>query len=1214
MCSLIYCSGTMTMFYNTHCESSILLLYSLFFQKGYDDIVALLLKAEAPINCRVTEDLSTPLHKACAGGKDGHLAALELLLKGGADVHALNKWRETPLLTAANHGQAKAVEALLNANADPCKCTDTGWSPLSIAAYKGHDEVVKLLLEEDAPTEEADPTLSALLQAATKGLPDTVDLLLRHGADHTVTTKKGDTALSILVEQDLIDAAVDMVTEYNASIPRCSRDRKKVQRARLLINLQMKKREKEGHLHHWDGAEGSEPDLSEEDDDNNSALHDSDNSPEAIAPPSSKKRKKKGKKQKSLAAAEADAKAAADALLMELEQEETTAQKNEAKNESKRNKKKKKKERERQQKLQEEKARREKAEREAAEREKERQLQLEEERKAREKKAREEMEQKRREHEERQRVEREEKEKARKEAAEREEKEATKRKEKGEREKRQREQEKKDLERKERLERKATEASASQLSAAPSKKEKGQKSKNAKKQPSVASHPETVGVKTKSAAHAAPASQLTTARKRGWETRTPVNTPSASKAPASINLGSPGPPPPLISPSAAHVQAQPQFSPMPSPATTSTNVRRDSSGQAPQIPPFEDNMSTALSVEDQLEDMATGVLDFLGFDADASSNEVVSRSLSPAAAAAAAAVSESAQMSTPSLSEALSSALGQAGPVELPAVSIFQQEKVAALLQRCAIARSSGQDPMAMIDEGTLKTVIYRWIVRASHESSPRLDPIIPSWTDTGRLAQYLQRQFISESRRGMGGNTGAGMVNMEVLKDAGSTLTLLCQNMAKEVSEIRSKCAQQLPQDWSDNTINMSASEVMSSDGQSTVVIIDWAGRSQVYVPSKTFAKLRDRFRGSPGRLLTAIFSVAKQYETHGLIVSGSRLDYHLQPVALETMAIDADATVELWTSPMSVYGSNTFCGVFPEVDCLFGGLLPFGKEGGGGEEALIKHGGSIVAMPPLESTTSSLYMRTVLDSLERADAIGVPLSFAMVLPAECFPTAISTPSANDLCMLDPRLRDRYGIFVRRVEILPAGQHAFACGHGGGASDVSQSDSIFALMQNEAGKIRYAINDGSLENILRSMTLGFVPLARDDSPTMSATAPADARNANSFNGLGQDSLAAPMPGVVAGGSGALGGEVIGGGLGGDRGRRGRLFDLVDNEVVDSDAGNDVDVMSGMLNNLNVNMFQGQTSQDVDIEAISLMGIGSGALGGGPNSNRAFGHGSARGF
>ena len=113
----------------------------------------MLIKANAPVDCPVSEDQSTPLHKACAGTKEGHIEAVKLLIDAGADVHALNKWRETPLLTAANHGQTTAVEYLLEAGADPCRCTDTGWSPLSIAAYKGHDDVVRLLLEEGAPTE-----------------------------------------------------------------------------------------------------------------------------------------------------------------------------------------------------------------------------------------------------------------------------------------------------------------------------------------------------------------------------------------------------------------------------------------------------------------------------------------------------------------------------------------------------------------------------------------------------------------------------------------------------------------------------------------------------------------------------------------------------------------------------------------------------------------------------------------------------------------------------------------------------------------------------------------------------------------------------------------------------------------------------------------------------------------------------------------------------
>ena len=81
--------------------------------KGYDGIVSILLSSRAPVNCKVIEDSSTPLHKACAGSKHGHLESVRLLLENGANVHALNKWKETPLLTAANNGQTRAVQSLL---------------------------------------------------------------------------------------------------------------------------------------------------------------------------------------------------------------------------------------------------------------------------------------------------------------------------------------------------------------------------------------------------------------------------------------------------------------------------------------------------------------------------------------------------------------------------------------------------------------------------------------------------------------------------------------------------------------------------------------------------------------------------------------------------------------------------------------------------------------------------------------------------------------------------------------------------------------------------------------------------------------------------------------------------------------------------------------------------------------------------------------------
>jgi len=58
------------------------------------------------------------------------------LLEKGADGNACNKWRETPLLIAANNGHRSAVEALLKHGADPSLCSEAGWSALTFAAHK----------------------------------------------------------------------------------------------------------------------------------------------------------------------------------------------------------------------------------------------------------------------------------------------------------------------------------------------------------------------------------------------------------------------------------------------------------------------------------------------------------------------------------------------------------------------------------------------------------------------------------------------------------------------------------------------------------------------------------------------------------------------------------------------------------------------------------------------------------------------------------------------------------------------------------------------------------------------------------------------------------------------------------------------------------------------------------------------------------------------
>mmetsp|Transcript_71466 Transcript_71466/g.206909 ORF Transcript_71466/g.206909 Transcript_71466/m.206909 type:complete len:1607 (-) Transcript_71466:95-4915(-) len=1135
--------------------------------KGYDDIVELLLKAGAPVNCLVTEDASTPLHKACAGSKPGHLAAVNLLLSNNADVHALNKWRETPLLTAANHGQAGAVEALLKAGADPCKCTDTGWSPLSIAAYKGHDDVVKLLLEEGAPTEEADPTLSALLQAATKGLPDTVELLLKHGADHTVTTKKGDTALSILVEQNLIDAAADMVTEYNASIPRCSRDRKKVQRARLLINLKIKQRQREGR-----DVKTVESDDDESDHDEGGAkaeLAAQELTEKGNAAGNGQGGSKKKKKNKKKMSAEQQAKAAEEALLAELEMEDAERQKQEQEANKKSAKKRKKKERERQQKKEQE-------EKRLAE-EREREEKLRKEREAKEAKER----------------------------AERERILAIKRKEEEEErnrilelqkleQKKRDEQRKKELEKQRQQQQKQQKQDSASVSSSSSADKKGKSApqKTPKRQPvgaapvasprrpaapaprpAKATKPVAKAVgqpATKLAPRAAPKA---TGKNRGWETKAAPG-PQESKQ---------TPPKPIGAPSSRLASA---------PASSFVTPQRET-------PDSTELFSTQRNPSP------------FSFNSD----------IRGTPAAAPIGFNKSDQMMNGFAPLSLS---GKSA--EVPAVALFRRNKVSELLQRCAMGRTSSES-LSSISEGTIKKVLYRWVARAAHETTGYLDCIIPSWTDYEKLVAFFQRQFISESRKGM-----KPMPSMESLKEAGSAIAGLCYNLAKEVAEFCDRVAEQLPPDWNDGVIGMKASDMMHNGASQQVsVLLDWANRAQVFLPAFVFSKLQDRYCGAPGRVLSTMFSTQIRYETLQLITSDTLMDFNLPADTLSVLSSKMQLSAEIWSNPMSTTSGVVFYGQFFDVDELFGGLAPFSKDDSS-DENLVRHGGSVAAIVPLDNMVATQYLHRMVDVLDRAENTHAPLSFTVFLRSDCFLDGKSAPTFQDLCVLEPRLRDR-GELAAHVRELPARQHGFFCTKTNSV-EVSETGSLMVILQNVTGKRHYGISDQIVNEIVSSLSTGHnqapapppqsgpaLPLMSE----MSFSAPEFVPAVNRSNLVGetgnsffapnqvQSSPQAPISPVpqqasnilpdfgapIGGDFGGFGGGPIGSSLGSalgprtSRPARGRLFDLVDDGAEDETA----DVVSGMLGNLNMDdLFSHQPNRnsngEIDIEAISLMGIG----------------------
>jgi hypothetical protein len=98
----------------------------------------------------------------------------------------------------------------------------------------------------------------------------------------------------------------------------------------------------------------------------------------------------------------------------------------------------------------------------------------------------------------------------------------------------------------------------------------------------------------------------------------------------------------------------------------------------------------------------------------------------------------------------------------------------------------------------------------------------------------------------------------------------------------------------------------------------------------------------------------------------------YSLQ--ALAFLRTHKGVTAEAFTDPLAALSENTFCGLFPDVDAVFGGLKPFGKEGGGGDAELGKRGGSIACIPPLEFTLASNYLRKSKSACERSERKNSP------------------------------------------------------------------------------------------------------------------------------------------------------------------------------------------------------------------------------------------------
>jgi len=156
------------------------------------------------------------IHEAAAAGD---LAAVRRIL--AKDCMALNQrdfGGQTPLITAAMHGQKQVVEFLMSRGADVTARDNNGRSALFWAAQNGETSIVQLLLEKGAPVNDRDLLgWTPLHGAAMLGKTDIVTLLAQKQAEVNARDFRGRTPVDLAQAFDRQDT-VKMLHRHGAVV------------------------------------------------------------------------------------------------------------------------------------------------------------------------------------------------------------------------------------------------------------------------------------------------------------------------------------------------------------------------------------------------------------------------------------------------------------------------------------------------------------------------------------------------------------------------------------------------------------------------------------------------------------------------------------------------------------------------------------------------------------------------------------------------------------------------------------------------------------------------------------------------------------------------------------------------------------------------------------------------------------------------------------
>ncbi|OWZ20657.1 Serine/threonine protein kinase [Phytophthora megakarya] len=188
---------------------------------GNIDIVQFLVKGGADVNA-VDRCECTPLLHA---SKRGHWDVVLFLISRAAKVNVTTNDGSTALLYAVkSNGGADAIQSLLKAGADINVCGNNNRTPLIEAAHEGNLAIVQLLVNNGADLTIVDNDgRTALMYVAKEQHMDIIKFLTESGAQIDSADKNGWTALMYAVQSDNW-VAVQFLLNRGADMSIVSRD------------------------------------------------------------------------------------------------------------------------------------------------------------------------------------------------------------------------------------------------------------------------------------------------------------------------------------------------------------------------------------------------------------------------------------------------------------------------------------------------------------------------------------------------------------------------------------------------------------------------------------------------------------------------------------------------------------------------------------------------------------------------------------------------------------------------------------------------------------------------------------------------------------------------------------------------------------------------------------------------------------------------------